>query len=236
MKMSTQACTDLSPIVPGALRQLSYVSRKHKYVFLAVPKVACSTIILSLQRLEQNAADYAPNRDADIHVRSQCPLSTVNEDLSPLRDPAFFKWAFVREPFDRLMSCWLEKVHNGPLRPRFEEKLGRQGPVSLEAFIDVACDEPFAEMESHYAPQYNITLQDHVQLDFIGRFENFAMDIEAAFRTIGQPWKTFESRVDAHKTGEKPWHMMTPTLERKIVDKWYRDFERFGYAMQKPQG
>ena len=97
---------NLCPFVHESM--LSYgvhISLRHRYIYVETPKVACTTIKLALQRLEWGDSDYYPDNMEVIHLRECSPLLTPRQILSfpsALKNPYYFKFCFVRNPYTLL--------------------------------------------------------------------------------------------------------------------------------------
>jgi hypothetical protein len=223
---------DLEYQWPRNLIEFGQYSEKFNYFYCATPKVACTSIMLTLQRLEIGDMTFSHGNDGSIHERHLSPLKSPEvEDIERSK----FKFCFVRNPFDRLLSCYLDKVYNeASLERRFQIALGKTGPVSFREFIDVICDEPDDAMEPHYAPQAQVTCQDVVRYDYAGRFEALEKDLATACELMGVNITPYMARIDAHKTGEKPYGWLEPDLVKKIKSKFAIDFDTFKYATTVP--
>ena len=137
-----------------------HVSLKHRYFYCETPKVACSTIKLTLYRaeLEDEMFNRAENRQLHIH------------DLSPLLDPmkvpefsarlqGLFKFCFVRDPVARLLSAYLDKiVRCKPQKMQILRIIKRQDqpdyPISFPKFVDLVSGQNPEELDPHWSIQY----------------------------------------------------------------------------------
>ncbi|MBD0335929.1 MAG: sulfotransferase family 2 domain-containing protein [Cyanobacteria bacterium Co-bin13] len=106
--------SQFSKYVEAELFNLSiHISLKHRYLYVDTPKVGCSTIKLTLQRLELEDEQFARDDFEDIHLRKFSPL-LMPIQVGPL--DAFlsrsdiFKFCFVRNPYTRVLSCYLDKI------------------------------------------------------------------------------------------------------------------------------
>ena len=111
------------------------ISVKKGYLYVETPKVACSTIKRSLQLLEVGPEIVPPPRK--IHERSCSPLLTPSQVGSLFLECAysdnFFRFCFVRNPYTRILSCYLDKVYNQyvpwvgeKLSFKLRQKIGRK--------------------------------------------------------------------------------------------------------------
>ena len=103
--------TDLSsPFAQYAIN----ISLKYKYLFFETPKVACSTIKATL--IQAELEDNVNFSDLDkLHIRKHSPLISINQIGNPLtfiNRKDIFKFCFVRHPFSRILSVYLEKIKN----------------------------------------------------------------------------------------------------------------------------
>lgn len=150
----------------------------------------------------------------------------------------YFKFAFVRNPWDRLVS-WYVMVTT-VRRPGNE--LGRyvhDNSSTFEEFIHNCTDEIEIRKGVCYSFTYNqldyVTDEEgNLLVDFIGRLENFDEDVREVFRRIGVDLDKIprDNRSD-HKHYST---FYTPETEMIIRDRFKRDIEYFGYEFERPQG
>jgi len=93
-----------------------YVSDQRKYIYCATPKAACSSWKLTLLRLtgkdlSRVANVHLPQMTDKILKRAIHYNTTRRESL--LRK--YFKFMFVREPLERLVSAYLDKCFRDPI-------------------------------------------------------------------------------------------------------------------------
>lgn len=114
---------DLEPEkVVVRLRYDSFVSLDKRYMYVQVPKAAC-TQVLEIMRIIENAPPmkvlthelWESRRDMFIHAPSNRPLpSLVDLDNRTQREvlesPNFFRMTVVRNPYTRLVSAWRNKI------------------------------------------------------------------------------------------------------------------------------
>ena len=92
------------------------VSIKHRYVYIETPKVGCSTIKDTLQRMELDYPDLQRSDPEMIHDRNYSPLLRPAQTWGLdrlLHSRDFFVFCFVRNPYTRLLSAYLDKIVKG---------------------------------------------------------------------------------------------------------------------------
>ena len=90
------------------LSHFVYVDERHRLLFAAVPKAACSEFMRLFHRL-RNDSDW---RSRNPHFRGDRPLlSALAPDRATeiLNDPSWTKAVFFRDPASRLLSAYLDK-------------------------------------------------------------------------------------------------------------------------------
>ncbi|SLN69145.1 sulfotransferase family 2 domain-containing protein [Roseisalinus antarcticus] len=91
------------------------ISLKNRYLYVQSPKVASTTMKKTLNRLEAQGSKIDPDT-LPLH-----PTPRESIHIKPFQLPAemfadivygseFFKFCFVRNPFDRLLSAYLDKI------------------------------------------------------------------------------------------------------------------------------
>jgi hypothetical protein len=87
------------------------ISLTHKYIYVATPKCGCSTILLTLQRIELDDPNFQRSDFEDLHLRRFSPLldpKQVGSFRRLLDDQNYFKFCFVRHPYTRLYQLsWI---------------------------------------------------------------------------------------------------------------------------------
>ena len=216
------------------------ISLKHRYAFVETPKVCCSTIKLNLQRLETGLFDFTWPGEMDIHNRDFSPLlkpSQVHDFDKVLAAENLYTFCFVRNPYTRLLSCYLDKiVGNKPPKHAVLRILGFSAdnldiPVSFSDFIEAISSQHIREMNPHWRPQYYQTFQPSLSYDFIGRYESFSEDFQRVMAKIARtrvPNLGVESRhrTNANGTWTKYYR---PSLMERVRELFAIDFEAFGY-------
>lgn len=223
-----------------------YISSKFKYMYFSVPKSACSTIKYFLMRNENRhftlgnaeAADY--EQFDRVHDRSITPLYTPRQFgpiSSVLDDPEFRSFTFVRNPYDRLASAYLDKiVRNRPQAVELRRylNLADQDPeaISFDTFITTICGQPIKSMNPHWRIQYYMACCDCVNHDYIGKVEQLSQDIERLSDLLGLN-SNLLIRNAPHGTSasEHVSGLFTPRLRTMVADKFAADFTTFGYPV-----
>lgn len=217
-----------------------HLSMRHRFLYCSTPKVACSSLLMTLQRIEAQDLGFLHDPWGEVHYREFSPL------LMPLQvpsfrdwmlDPAVFKFCFVRNPFSRLLSAYLDKiVMTEGFRAKFRAALGRdEGGITFAEFIDVVAAESDEEMDDHYSIQYRHTFQSRIPYDYIGRFEALPAGMAEVGRRIGVDMRAYEARVDSHRTGAHDYaKYYTPRMTRLVQDRFAEDFSAFGYRAALP--
>ncbi len=225
----------LAPLI-----SMTHISLNHRYIYISTPKVASSSLLMTLQRLEWGDAAFLHDPTWEVHDRALSPLLTplqVTSFEKLVSDRAFVKFCFVRNPFDRLISAYLNKVRaEDHFKERMMERLGKSGAdVSFDEFVDFVVSEPAEEMDLHYAIQYYQTFHELIDFDFTGHFETFDSDITQVGRLIGIDIAQYLVRFDPHRTGVKNYsEYLTDRNLSLIREKYERDFTTFGYSRECP--
>ncbi len=142
-----------------------------------------------------------------------------------------FKFAFVRNPWDRQVSSW---HHIRRERPQL-----LAGISNFEAFLRFKLEE---ERPAHYIldastePQWHhlIDLQGRCIADFVGRYEAFARDFAEACRRMGLP------RIPAlphqrQSRAREDYRSYYSNAAVELVEHHFRsDIEKLGYAFDAP--
>ena len=214
---------------------ITHISLKYNYLYISNPKVACSTIKRTLQKLELNDPEFE-----NVHDRDFSPLlrpSQVKNLERFIQRQQPFTFTFVRNPYTRLLSAYIDKIQGRTgiltkLLDFIQQKYGETyTDLSFSDFIDVVCEQKPRQMDPHWRIQYFHTLQEQLTYDFIGKFENFEQDFKQILNTIAAPSTNSIASFKLHATHANQIlsQYYTPSLIDKVKAKFAPDFEHFNY-------
>jgi hypothetical protein len=209
-----------------ALRRSLHLCPRLKLAYVNNPKVACSSIKLALQRAELQEPDYLPT---SVHDHSASPLRTW-PDVRGAGDLAgYFTFSFVRHPFSRLRSAYLNKIVTGQKQGRPREMAGfaRDYCPSFEEFVLAICDQDPMHHNPHWRGQALGLSMGLIRYDFIGRLEEF---------TSG--WRQLATRFDLPDPAPRAGRSTRPdqaglefnsAMKSAVMGCYHDDFHEFGY-------
>lgn len=216
------------------------ISLKYNYLFTETPKVACSTIKTILQKMELGNPDFFRNNFEDIHDRDFSPLLKPSQ-LGTLEyffeGDTLFKFCFSRNPYTRLLSCYIDKIKpEKPEKRGILHALGKDPDqldqdISFEEFINVICKQKIISMNSHWRLQYYQSFQENITYDFIGKIENLSEDLKIVLNKINPDYQRFMSNERRHATNANRLltEYYTPALINLVQQTYELDFNHFGY-------
>lgn len=202
-----------------------------KIIYFCNPKVAGSSIIQTLLHLDDNIPKWVIH-DHNLPVSRQSISSLRDPKLfwECMTDPNAFRFAFVRNPYARILSCYRDKIESGR-EPRFLTYVGihdGKKPTFLE-FLKRIEQQPVRAMNRHWMPQ-SALIPKPVDLSMIGRFENIDEHMMTLAEKLGLNSQNLH-KMDPHQTKTGNEFQMT-CEEFRIVNKIYKeDFKRFSYPL-----
>jgi chondroitin 4-sulfotransferase 11 len=198
------------------------INDKHKFIFVHIQKTAGTSITDALFKIPET---YQLNH-------SHSMLNTIN--IEDYKD--YFKFCFVRNPFDRLFSWYnmiLQKgFHNEwsnyilKNSTSFSEFLNLQdvilekNPLELQSSIDYPKSIIFNQLD------YIKDSLGNIRCDFIGRFEN----IENDFNHISNRLQIETHLSHLNKFSHKSYKDYYSEIDVKKVEELYKhDIDYFQY-------
>ena len=160
----SRALVNSIPYLPSNERYNITISNEKKFVWFRVGKVGSRTIF----NIFKQANVYL---DADNTLLCHYPVDKYTD---------YYKFAFIRNPWDRLVSCWQNKVIDSNYFNYSEGKLSKM--QSFDEFVSFVADEDIENCDNHFILQSKII--DLNNIDFLGRFENFEKDLLAVVSTF----------------------------------------------------
>ena len=197
-----------------------------RLVYYAIPKTGCTTVKSLLLEAEGHAV---PDDDEMIH--SYYEKNEPNASAPRFRD--YFRFTFVRNPWDRLVSCYCNKVLE--MRPgnfhsfNFLYNLNF-AQMSFADFVRFVCRVPDDLSEPHFRLQSNFFGLGEV--DFVGRFERFPDDLAQVIERagLGDKARKWCDRQQMRSTRSGHYADYYNAKTRRLVAARFRDdIERFDY-------
>lgn len=221
------------------LNYATHISLNHKYIFVETPKVACSTIKISLQRLELGLEKFERAHFEDVHVRDFSPLLHLTqlpnfEEYLVSKD--YFRFCFVRNPYNRLLSCYLDKIA-GP--EKYKERISLLDFMGLDAnhqlsfreFVEAIESQSPLEMDYHWRHQSYLTCQTTIQYDFVGKLESFDFDFKKVSEHLSPEMHKYYLSEVRHQTNAN--QLLLKYYDKDLFDRVYDiyevDFLNFSY-------
>ena len=194
--------------LPSTRRYNLTLSEGHKFIWFRVAKVGTRTIF---SRLADDGVTLDLESPYDIHY-------------SPKLYSDYFKFAFVRNPWDRLVSCWKNKVIDQNYFAFDETQHAEM--KNFPKFVDWVAKQKIDSNDIHLRSQ--AALIDLENCDYLGRMENFEEDLGKVFSAIGLPNK---SRKVSNRTSERKTYQdyYDDDLMNKVGKIYNKDIQIFGY-------
>jgi hypothetical protein len=202
------------------------ISAQHRFIFAAIPKTGTHAVRQALrehmgpQDLEQVGLFVnrkLPIPDLARIGHGHLSLQQVRPYFRPEDFQGFFKFAFVRNPFDRFISYCAFVTREGG---QFE-----QNPKNvMRHFID---NPPWQHIL--FQPQHALVTDPDGTLltDYLGRVEEMQRSYDEATRRIGIPSRPLD-RVNASSRKDYRDYYDQPLIDG-VAKLYARDLELFGY-------
>jgi hypothetical protein len=206
------------------------ISHEHRCIFVHIPKTGGSSIEDVLWPGQRTGKDLwmgFVSRFANKyqtgglqHLLARQIRLEVGTDVFD----QYFKFAFVRNPWDRAISQYASMVR----RPDLREYIGMKEDSSFADYLKMI------ERRSHVQWEKQIEfVQDEsgrVVVDFVGRFERLAQDARIVFDRLGL---SDAQLPHSNPSSHRPYREYFSGDARDQIRRLYaRDIERFGYSYE----
>jgi len=202
------------------------ISGLHKFIFVAIPKTGTHAVRQSL-RAHMGPADI---EQVGLFVQKKFPIAPLAQighghitlqQLQPYMQPGefagFFKFAFVRNPFDRYVSyCAFVTRDQG--------HCDRAPQVVMRHFLTNPPNHHIL-----FQPQHSFVTDPAGELmtDYVGRVEQMQQSYDEICERIGIPKASLE-KVNASKREDYRRYYDQPLIDG-VAKLYARDLEYFGY-------
>lgn len=196
------------------------VDKKRRHYYANLPKCGCTSVKETM----------ASQLGVDAKDLRQRPYARPNNSQRGLQ--GMFGWTIVRNPFDRLVSCWTE------LHPPFHDKILQQnfGLLRMKKW-------PFAEFIQEIVKQTPEMMNEHYKPMTEQLVLNGEWIIDEAYylERIKTAWPRMRARFGLpelrhfRKSKHKPYHeYYTDDLRRLVETRYAADLEILNYSFDGP--
>lgn len=213
-----------------------YVLDALELVYLSIPKAICSSIKIALAKAV--GIICAPHQSIHTH-----PEWEIQKGKLKAAQSGYYKFSFVRNPFDRLVSCYRDKInftptpaHPTPLYQYYFFSL----PVhsSFADFAERVSKIPDLLADNHFKSQYALLYSEgESQVDYVGKVEHLDND----WQQIAAKYKLDRTLEHVNVSKNKPGcHSdyrlyYTESLVQLVYERYRKDVEMFGYERDYEQ-
>lgn len=189
----------------------NYVCKDYKIGFITIPKAASQSIIAYF--------------DSNVDVISKKKFSKLD----------YFKFTFVRNPFDRVLSYYYNKIvagidmsfyNLGPTERSYLKRNDILESKNFDEFVERIYNKKCFDYNIHFRKQSSLLYyNEKLLVDFVGKIENIAED----FKVIQS--RTSNKPLPRLNTSRHPsFNEVTSSISRDIIYEIYEeDFINFGY-------
>ena len=207
------------------------ISHKHRFIFFAVPRTATHAVRQALRAhlddgdWEQQALfgkERIPVPGIAAVRHGHISFQQLKSNLQAETWSSYFKFGFVRNPFDRYVSTCFFLNRRNPGFAGNEAGFMRQA-LGNTRFLQRVLVRP----QHHLLTDDNGTLM----MDYVGRYETLQESFDEICRHIGlAPSKLTRKNASRHRSYECYYDA---TLKQAVAGYYRKDFELFGYDTER---
>lgn len=202
------------------------VSFRHKFIFVAIPKTGTHALRQALR--EHLGAEDIEQVGLFVDKRFPMPelaqlehghisLQQLRPHLPPEQFDSFFKFAFVRNPFDRFISFCA-------FMTRVEKQFEADPHKVMRFFVN---NPPWHRILFHPQHTFVTGADGKLLTDYIGRVEEMQQSYDEIARRIGVPSAQLEKVNASERRDYRSYY--TAALVDGVARLYARDLQLFGY-------
>ncbi len=165
------------------------INHKRRFVFVCVPKTSSTTLSKHFIKIDNLSVD-----GSWLKRKWHWPMKNIKEQFSLWPLDEYYKFAYHRNPWDRMISSWIEFTEERGHLLTWSQGMKDQFK-NFEDFILNFRDTDWAE-DIHFRPTCWYTHSDEgVKIvDFIANYNNWQQDTEVIFDNIGLRLEDMEGK------------------------------------------
>jgi chondroitin 4-sulfotransferase 11 len=199
-----------------------------KIAFVHIPKTG-GTSVIDYLKFKKDIKNFHGIINDELEL-SHLSLNEINEVVNIEN---YFKFCFVRNPWDRLVSEFFFSIKSKdnlkklfPFTSNFDEFVLNIYKNSC----NIKNNKPSHYLCNHFKTQSFFVYSNNVKIDFLGRFENFNNDL----KTIGKKFNIENKIRVLNNTDHMEYSKYFSKKSKLIVDELYGDdIKNFDYKFNK---
>lgn len=199
---------------------LKYISHQHNFIYFEVPKTGTSSLLSFLKNLGT--------------------IEQMQGQYDFLNYPDYHRLAFVRNPWDRVLSCYRNKIKQDS---NFQSKYFANGVMKkfhrfnvfyagmpFREFVQAVAKIPDRIADGHFASQYTRLFQNNkLVITHLARFENYRDEVELFLKKVGIETDLKFPHLNQTARGNTYAEYYNAETIRLVEDRYSEDIDRFGY-------
>ncbi|MBL4707306.1 MAG: sulfotransferase family 2 domain-containing protein [Flavobacteriales bacterium] len=227
MKINIHQKRLISSVLPGRYLRYLYALNKAsaiqidalKLIYVPIPKVAnrsIKEILAERIRLKYTVSAHKAKW-------KYIPLASVAKSSS-------YSFSFVRNPLDRLVSCYVQKTQmKDPIHNFWKYGNLVYPNMSFTAFVSMVCKTPDYLADRHFKSQHQfLIINGDLSVDYLGKYESLKEDWKFLSEKFELP--TLVHANPSVRTGIENYY--TKELAQKAQKRYIQDIETFGYTQE----
>ncbi|ELU09446.1 hypothetical protein CAPTEDRAFT_115681, partial [Capitella teleta] len=229
------------------------VDTHHGIVYCAIPKAACSSWRTILAHLSNRTSSFASMLNIPVHNRSfMRSIGIVELNTFTMQQRAhiidtFPKFLVVRNPFERLVSAFREKLekhnrHTKVFHAKYDRRIIRRHRKNSSRSRDVKFEEFVTwliqggwKTDEHWTTYQRLCLPCQVRYTYIINYDTFDEDTTQVLKTLfNESSDIFPRRNSMQLNSKIVLNEYRSRLTQQQIDKlqatFADDFEMFDYA------
>ena len=204
------------------------VSEEYKVIYYNTQKNANST--MKAQFVNVLGLGKTDDFPKDIHYNYNFPAAQQDELQSIYKD--FLKFVILRNPWERLVSCYMNKIKNSSKTG--EDYILESSPklyigMPFEEFVEVVYSIPDFRADFHFCSQTYLALYDDgtFPMNYLCNLENLPFHLEEIKETTGIPFTSLHQLNKSEAIRYESFY--TPDLVEKVAIRYQADIEFFKF-------
>lgn len=200
--------------------RLWYMGEHTDVAYLNLAKCACSSIISTFV-------------DGEIENKSRYVRENYEISGNIAEHKKIYKFTYVRNPFERLVSCYVQKIENRREKNLYKEINYCMGILdnikNFEEFVKQIVKIPESWADRHFKAQYSYVYNDDIILvDYVGKVE----ELPYSYKKIQDKYGL--TRLEhKNKSNKKRWESYYTKETAALVYEYYKkDILLFGYEFE----